>query len=624
LDKLIRAKHLLKQVWGYDSFRDGQEELISAVLMSQDVIGLFPTGSGKSMAYQIPALIFDGVCLVISPLIALMTDQVAKLKQHNIKAASIHSGLTKREIDIILDNCIYGKTKLLFVSPERINSQIFKARIQKMNLSLIAVDEGHCISQWGHDFRPSYQNIAAIKEIKADVKSVVLTATANKQIVDDIKSYLKIPSAKIIKKSFRRSNLLINIIQTDNKLELIDTILSRHTGSSIIYVRHRKTAFDIYQKLKTKISCHYYHAGLSYKVRAERQEAWINNDIKVMIATNAFGMGIDKAEVRLIIHYGLSPTIEEYYQEIGRAGRDGNHASTYLLYNQNDIKRLLVNHEKSFPSIQNIRKAYGLLHNYYEISVGAGEFQVYDFDIHHFAKYCNASVPIVYRLIKQIEKLNFIKLSQGYKSSEKIKLLVDRDVVFELSEDFKNIAVYLLRNIENIVSSSARINTKKIANEMEIEHADLMDKLLKMDSMKLVNFNGNKEAPQITFLQARFAQQNLYINERNYKSRKAHELERNEKLISMLSANECRLKYILNYFEEFDAAVCGHCDHCKRLDIDIKILTEEVENKIVNGVLLKSFLNEFEFYKIEHVLKVIHQMIDEDLLSIVDQKLHLN
>lgn len=623
MEKLDQAKKLLKQVWGYESFRDGQEEALSKLLSDKDVIALMPTGVGKSLIYQIPALVLDGICLVISPLIALMTDQVEKLKQLNIKAASIHSGLTKREIDIILDNCIYGNLKILFLSPERIDTQIFKARVEKMKVNLIAIDEAHCISQWGHDFRPSYKSIGALKEIHSNVKTISLTATANKEVIRDIKISLNIPNAEVIKRSFRRKNLRINIIRTDNKLDAVESILRKVQGVGIIYVRHRKTAYELYENLRGNLSCDFYHAGLTYKQRSAKQQAWINGDIKVMISTNAFGMGIDKSDVRVIIHYGLSPTIEEYYQEIGRAGRDGKDAFTYLLYNPNDIIRLNNNHVKSFPSVDNLRKAYSLLYNYCELPVGVGEYYSFDFDISHFAKYCNASIAVVYRLIKQLERQNFIMLSQGFNRGEKVKLLLNRDAVYDLPDDYKQIAMYLLRNIENIVSSSSRINTKKVANKLEIEHEELLRMFDKMDQQKIVSFRGKTNTPQITFLQNRLARQNLKIDEASYEERKLRELNRNESMVGLLNANQCRMKYILNYFEEENAKTCGMCDICVKAKSDVADLQTNIVRSIENGIGMKSFVDSFEFHERDTVLSILNKMVDENKLSITQQKLYL-
>lgn len=623
MENLVQAKQLLKQVWGYDSFREGQDEGIQHILNRKDVVILMPTGIGKSLIYQIPALLFDGICLVISPLIALMTDQVEKLKKLNVKAACIHSGLTTREIDIVLDNCIYGNLKMLFLSPERIDTHIFKARVAKMNVSLLAIDEAHCISQWGHDFRPSYKNIASLKEIHRDLKTVALTATANNEVILDIKSSLNIPKAIELKKSFRRKNLHINILKTDNKLEIVQSVLTKIKGSGIIYVRHRKTAYELYNNLRVNFSCDYYHAGMNYKERAAKQQAWISGEVDVMVATNAFGMGIDKSDVRFVMHYGLSPTIEEYYQEIGRAGRDGKSSFTYLLYNVNDIMRLQNNHAKSFPSIDNIRKAYGLLHNYYELSVGSGAFHSYDFDIAHFAKYCNAQIAIVYRLIKQLEKLNFITLSQGFGKGEKIRLLITRDMVYELPEEQKQVGIYLLRNVDNIVSSSSRVNTKKIAKSLEWDHGDLLQLLEKMHEKKIIHFKGKNYKPQITFLQDRFAQQNLQINQTEYESRKLKELNRNESLIAMLQSNECRMKFILNYFEEEDKSQCGMCDFCRKAKSNKLEIEKDVLNNIKNGKDIKSFIGQYEFFEQEMVLSILNTLVDENKLTISEQKMYL-
>ena len=628
MDKIAQAKGLLKQVWGYGSYRKGQEDIVKAVLSGKNVFAILPTGSGKSIGYQLPALILDGVCIVITPLIALMQDQVARLRKLKINSAAIHSGLSKRQIDMVLDNCIYGNTKLLYISPERIDTPLFKERIRKMKISFVAVDEAHCVSQWGHDFRPSYRKIATIREIQDDVKIVALTATATSKVADDIKQQLEIDDCVFIKESFERKNLSINILNSDKKIDALDRIISKSEGSSIIYVRHRKTAYELSKHLSGKVSCDYYHAGLSHKERSAKQTKWLQGGIKSIIATNAFGMGIDKADVRTVIHYGLSPSIEEYYQEIGRAGRDNQPAHTYVLHNENDVNRLRTSHEKSFPVISDIRKAYSLLHNYFEIPIGQGEFRSCDLDIGMFAKYCGSNIAEVYRLVKQLEKLGFIKLSTGLRRQESIKLLADRKLVFELKGNYRKIAVYLLRNIENVYHTNSPINTKKVAKELDVEHQELLSVIDKMSLGQLIKYNAASEKPFLTFLQDRFAKQNLRIDEAAYLERRSIEKEKYESMIGLAKSEECRIKFILNYFEETYNARCGKCDNCKKGDFVRGTTTKAIKEMIIRQLdkpsTIEQVIDSYEYYKQASILTQIQQMINSKELVFRDKRLFLN
>ena len=407
----INIHNALKKYWGFESFRTKQEEIINDILVQKDTLALLPTGGGKSICYQIPALVKEGICIVISPLVALMKDQTIKLQKHNIKAIAITGGLNQHELDIALDNCIYGNIKLLYVSPERLESDLVRERIKKMNVNLIAVDEAHCISQWGYDFRPSYLKIAEIRALKPESPILALTATATKKVAKDIQDKLLFKKQNVIQNSFRRENLAYMALEESHKSTRVHKILQKIKGPAIIYVRNRKKTYEFSSELnKLGISSTYYHAGLSEDDRTANQAKWMNNTTRVMVATNAFGMGIDKPDVRLVIHLQNPNTTEAYFQEAGRAGRDGKKAFAISLFQKSDFKDSINQFTETYPSFTDVRNVYQNIANFLQIAVGDGYEQAYDFD---FEKFCSKYQLNKYKCIKALnilEKDNLIKL----------------------------------------------------------------------------------------------------------------------------------------------------------------------------------------------------------------------
>jgi ATP-dependent DNA helicase RecQ len=383
---LTTPLHILKQYWGYNSFRPLQQDIIDQVILKKDVLALLPTGGGKSLCYQVPALLFEGVTIVISPLIALMKDQVRRLKELNIPCDAIYSGMYGREIDRILDNARFGKTKLLYVSPERLKTEIFQVRIRQMNISLIAVDEAHCISQWGHDFRPAYLNVGELREMLPGIPVLALTATATKEVAEEILLQLKMKAPGVIRDSFARPNLHYHVVTREDQLPYIERLLLKSSGSTIIYVRHRRLCLELAEWLKVKgISTGAYHGGMEMKDRDFIQNQWINNQLRVIVSTNAFGMGVDKGDVRMVIHFDLPPGLEEYYQEAGRAGRDGMEAYCMIVQKPSSIEKLVQNVESNFPGLEELKRVYRSLHLYLDLAVGSGEGETFDFDLVAFS-----------------------------------------------------------------------------------------------------------------------------------------------------------------------------------------------------------------------------------------------
>ena len=413
----MSAHAILKQYWGYDHFRPLQEEIIDSILANNDTLALLPTGGGKSICFQVPALLREGICIVVSPLIALMKDQVEQLNRRHISAAAIYSGMSAREIDFCLDNCIYGNYKFLYVSPERLRTDLFLARSERMNISLLAVDEAHCISQWGYDFRPAYLEIAQFRATIPDINIVALTATATPPVQQDIQDRLSFKEGRVYQQSFARPNLSYSALYEEDKEKRLLKILSNVPGTAVVYARSRKRTEFIARQLRSRnIQADHYHAGLDTDSRAARQDAWVQNKTRVIVATNAFGMGIDKPDVRVVVHLDLPDSLEAYYQEAGRAGRDGKKAYAVILYNQNDTDRLIEGVERSFPPLAVLRSVYQNVANYLRIAVGSSMLASYDFDLDDFAQTYRMKSSEVYYAIKRLGETGFLQLNESFYS----------------------------------------------------------------------------------------------------------------------------------------------------------------------------------------------------------------
>ncbi len=462
---------ILKQYWGYDHFHPAQEKVIHNALQKKDVLALLPTGGGKSICFQVPALCREGICIVISPLIALMNDQVKTLKNLGIKAEMISSGMSPRQIDIVLDNCKYGKIKFLYLSPERINSLFVQARLQQMNINFIAVDEAHCISQWGHDFRPAYKEVRVIRELAPDAPIIAVTATANKKVANDIIIHLDFNIKNIIRSSFRRANIFYQSIQSENKLVQLQHILKPFKGCGIVYIRSRKQTESVAKMLnKNGISADYYHAGVSIDERKKSEANWKSNKTKIIVATSAFGMGIDQPNVRLVIHYGLPATMEEYYQESGRAGRDGKPSTAVLLFNKEDI----LNNQKllsyRFPSRSELKSVYQSLGNYSQIAVGSGQDEGFEFDIKKFSNRYEMHPIKVHYCIGILENVGLLFTSDDCNSSSKLKILQSRreiEIIVDRNDFQAKLLALILRSYTGLFNNYVKISESELATRLE-------------------------------------------------------------------------------------------------------------------------------------------------------------
>ncbi len=615
-------KEVLKKYWGYDAFREKQEEIISSILEGNDTLALLPTGGGKSICYQVPALLKEGVCIVVSPLIALMKDQVQNLRNKGINAVYIHSGMNYNEIDILLDNCVYGDVKFLYVSPERLQTDIFRERFLKMKVSLIAVDEAHCISQWGYDFRPSYLKISEIRELKKDVPIIAVTATATKKVVDDVVQKLDLNAPKIITKTFYRKNLSYSVLYEEDKLERLLRVIKNVNGTGIVYAKTRARTKEVADYLrKQKVSVAHYHAGLDSKVRNKIQEDWIENKTRVIVSTNAFGMGIDKPDVRFVVHVDCPSSIEAYFQEAGRAGRDEKNAFAVLLYNNHDKIKLTEDFEKSFPPITEIKSTYKALANYYQLAYGSGKDATVNFNISEFCKRYDKSIIDTYNCIKFLELEGLISLSEAFYQPSKLRVLMDSKEIYKFQVEhvgYDALLKVILRTYEGVFDRYVTFNEDKIAASTQLEKSTLNKQLVQLHKLKVIDYIPQNNQPQLTFLTEILPENHFSISKEVYHFRKE---VRDKQLKSILNyvtkKNVCRSVLLLEYFNDNSGKPCGICDVCleeKRTNLTSKEF-EKIKDEII-GLLnnkpstFSEIVTELHSIQKEKVVKVITWLAD--------------
>lgn len=558
---------ILKQYWGHNSFRPLQQDIISAVMEGKDVLALLPTGGGKSVCFQIPALAKEGLCLVISPLIALMKDQVENLKRRNIMALSIHSGMTYFEVKQTLQNAAFGTYKFLYVSPERLETALFKEYLPALNLNLIAVDEAHCISQWGYDFRPPYLRIANIRMEKQGVPVVALTASATPMVQADICEKLLFKDTNIFRQSFEKPNLSFSVFKADSKFNKLLEIIRKVPGTVIVYCRNRKRTKEIANLLTlNNISADFYHAGLLQEERNKKQEDWIQNKIRIIVCTNAFGMGIDKPDVRVVIHMDIPDNLENYYQEAGRAGRDGKKAYAVLLYTLAELEELKKLPDIKYPAVSEIKKIYQALANHLQIPTGNGEGVYYDFNINDFVKNFKLDIFLVINAIKALEQEAILTFNEQVFLPPKVGFTSDKDdlIAFETAHPHaENLIKSLLRSYEGIFDNEVSVNEKLLSRLTSIPPEELTTQIKELEAFGIINYHPQKETPQIFFLQNRAPAQHLVFKHEDYLKRKQQyqlRIDAMEKFITL--KQNCRSQYIGNYFGDVNMKKCGVCDNC--------------------------------------------------------------
>ncbi len=558
----------LRQYWGYKSFRPLQQDIIQAVLGGKDVLALLPTGGGKSICFQVPTLMRPGLCIVISPLIALMKDQVDQLKKRKIAAEAIFTGMKASEIDVVLDNCIYGKVKFLYLSPERLKTTLLQERAQKMQVSLLAVDEAHCISQWGYDFRPAYLDIAAFKTLLPSVNVIALTATATPRVQQDIQEQLQLKSPLRFQKSFTRDNLAYVVRKTEDKEGQLLNILRHVPGTAIVYVNARKKAKTTAQLLqKNDINAVAYHAGLTAPERSARQEAWINETTKVIVATNAFGMGIDKLNVRLVVHLDLPTTLEAYYQEAGRAGRDEKKAYAVILHNDQDIAILKEGIQITHPSLSQLRKVYQHLANYYQVAVGSHNMTTYDFDLEHFAHVYGLKPRLAYQALKTLEREGLIQLNETFYQSAQLYIIIDPQALyaFQVAHAPYNLLIKALLRLYGgaLFSTFTGISIQHIAQFLNGTPQGISKQLEALEQRQIVQYRPPKDTPQLTFITPRYPAALLPLDSKKLKQRMTIAQEKAEAAVHYITCQyRCRVHLLLEYFSEIVHQKCGHCDIC--------------------------------------------------------------
>lgn len=622
-------KTTLLKYWGYSKFRPMQEEIIQSVLDGNDTLALLPTGGGKSICFQVPALIKPGICVVISPLIALMKDQVENLEKKGIKAKAIYSGMPLREIEMILNNAVYGNTKLLYVSPERLQTEMFKEHLKKMNVNLIAVDEAHCISQWGYDFRPPYLQIKEIRQFLPEVPVLALTATATPDVVEDIQLQLCFKKKNLFQKSFERKNLTYFVLNKEDKLSYLLRTVNKLNGSGIIYVRSRKKTIEVANFLiKNGIKTGYYHAGLDSKIRNEQQNLWMQNRNRIIVATNAFGMGIDKPDVRFVVHLDLPDTLEAYFQEAGRAGRDELDSKAVILFENADLINLRLNFENSYPEKDVIKNVYNSLGNYFKIPEGGGKDLGFEFDIRDFCNQYNFTIPIAYNALKFIEKEGYISFIEDPNTTSMLHFIINKEDLYRFQVEnpsTDNFIKTILRSYGGVFTDFVKISEKEIAKRTNSDEEKVIKMLDYLSKMQIISYSKATQKPCIYFPVQRLNAADIFLSKENYDFRKRNAETKMKAVIDYVnSKNKCHQQFLLFYFGECNNKRCGKCDFCIERN---KMEMNEVEfNFILNQIkpLLKMQYHTIEELVVktnadeDKVMKVIQWLLDNDKITKVD------
>ena len=624
---------ILTKYWGFTTFKPLQEEIINSVAEGRDTLGLMPTGGGKSITFQVPALAREGICLVITPLIALMKDQVNRLNDLEIKSIAIHSGMSGEEIDNALENSIYGDYKFLYVSPERISTRIFQAKVARLNLSLVAIDEAHCISQWGYDFRPSYLKIASLRDHISDkVPFLALTASATPQVIDDIMKKLAFREKNVLRTSFERKNISYLVRNVEDKGTYLIKTLLKVKGSGIVYVRSRKRCKEVAELLVANgISADFYHAGLTDELRDKKQASWTIGETPIIVATNAFGMGIDKSEVRFVIHWDIPDSIENYFQESGRAGRDGKPAFAVLLYTPTDKSRFIDTVRKKFPTIEKIKDTYEALCNYLQVPLGSGKDNVFDFNMYDFVARYRLPVIETYNSLQFLQREGYMEFTEEINNPSRVHFIVSRDDLYKFqvaNESFDGFIKLLLRSYTGMFSEFVPINEDSLSRKSAATRDTIYQYLVKLSALNIIRYIPGKKTALVIFTEERLVRKALMISPENYLHvKEKYEIRLNKMIEYADSEGHCRSVYLLDYFGE-ESDRCGICDVCReRNELDLSKYEFDVILEEIKTILGEKTPDAEELVKLidspeDKVIKVLRWLLDHNkIVQDIDHKL---
>ncbi|MCG9879930.1 MAG: RecQ family ATP-dependent DNA helicase [Bacteroidia bacterium] len=623
---------VLETYWGYSEFRPLQQDIVESALAQKDTLALLPTGGGKSICFQVPALAMDGICLVVSPLIALMKDQVANLQSKGIAAHAIYSGLSQPDIQLILNNCVHGGVKFLYLSPERLASDLLKSQITQMNVCLLAIDEAHCISQWGYDFRPEYRKIKEIRELLPKVPVLALTASATAAVVDDIQNQLGFKTKLAFRKSFERSNLHYIVRYHENKLEKMLHSFQSSKGSGLVYVRNRKLAEEIAEFLvQNKVNASFYHAGLEAELRQKRQDDWIENRTRIMVCTNAFGMGIDKPDCRLVIHYQMPDCLEAYYQEAGRAGRNGESAYCLLLYQTADAHIMRARLAKQFPDAETLKKVYQSLGSYYKIAIGEAMAEPMPFNIQEFSSYVKLNAVTVFNSLKLLSLLELVRTNEAVNQPSKVKFLIKGNELFHFQNNqalYSDLIQLLLRSYGGIFDYYVSVSEKQLAIQLNVSENSLKEYLLKLHELVVIEYTPANNEASLSLLGPRLDANYLPVSSEIIRFRKKMEEDKLEAMIEYAENKTlCRSRVLLKYFDELNVLDCGTCDVCKEKsgkywsDTKLKTLLQQLEKlDWSEGISMKELSKKLKNYRDEDLAIACRIFLDKGILQLNTQQ----